>query len=307
MLMRSVSLCVLAGACVLSAVMSPGLAAADPPVECSKVNSRTGACLLWVSTSGGDGQAGDVSARRGAAEEISAEEGSRGDASPDPCTYTVAEPQPAPTSALWEGRSPADGVMYVQVYPRPDGSGLTTLLVFVPNGSAPPAGPPVDPRVLAEQAIASLVMRAPEIRMAPPPSSTSGLVGLPVWMWTERGEEFLGPTRQSVSAGGVTVAAVGEVSRIVWDMGDGTTVVCGAGTPYPPGAEGASPDCGHVYAQASSRHVPGGGPWPITATSTWTITWSGGGLSGIETLELSSSAELFVGELHVLNQDEGSR
>ncbi|WP_231851805.1 hypothetical protein [Modestobacter italicus] len=181
------------------------------------------------------------------------------------------------------------------------------MLIFVTNNSAPPAGPPVDPRALAKQAIASLVMRAPEIRLAPPPGSTSGLVGLPVWMWTERGEEFLGPTRQSVSAGGVTVAAVGEVSRIVWDMGDGTMVTCGAGTPYSPGAEGKSPDCGHVYAQASSRHVPGGGSWPITATSTWTVTWSGGGLSGTETLELSSSSELFVGELHVLNQDGGSR
>jgi hypothetical protein len=142
--------------------------------------------------------------------------------------------------------------------------------------------------------------------MAPPPGSTSGLVGLPVWMWTERAADTVGPVEQSASAGGVTVTAVGQLSRIVWDMGDGTTVSCGAGTPYPPGAEGESPDCGHVYAQASSRHVPGGA-WPVTATSTWTITWSGGGLSGTETLELSSSAELVVGELHVLNQDGGSR
>lgn len=217
----------------------------------------------------------------------------------------MAEPQPSPDSVIWQGKTAADGMVYVQVCPRVDGSGLAAVLVFVANGAAPPA-PPVDPRVLAEQAIASLVMRAPEIRMAPPPGSTSGLVGLPVWMWTEPGEEYLGPTRQSVSAGGVTVTAVGEVSRIAWDMGDGTTVVCGAGTPYVPGVVGESPDCGHVYGQASTRHVPGGA-WPVTATSTWTITWSGGGLSGTETLELSSSAELVVGELHVLNQDGGSR
>jgi hypothetical protein len=279
-------------------------AMAAPPVDCAKQDAQTGICLVEATSPGQDADAasvaGDVSPGAG--------QPTGGDASPqNPCTYTVAEPQPAPTSALWQGQSPANGAMYVKACPRVDGPGLTTMLVFVPNGSAPPAGPPVDPRVLAEQAIASLVMRAPEIRMAPPPGSTSGLVGLPVWMWTERGEEFLGPARQSVSAGGVTVTAVGEVSRIVWDMGDGTTVACGAGTPYPPGAGGESPDCGHVYAQASSRHVPGGGPWPITATSTWTVTWSGGGLSGTETLELSSSAELFVGELHVLNQDGSSR
>jgi hypothetical protein len=279
-------------------------AMAAPPVDCAKQDAQTGICLVEATSPGQDADAepaaGSVSPGGG--------QPTGGNASSvNPCTFTAAQPQPPTTSALWQGQSPADGAMYVKVCPRVDGSGLTTMLVFVPNGSTPPAGPPVDPRVLADQAIASLVMRAPEIRMAPPPGSTSGLVGLPVWMWTERGERFLGPARQSVSAGAVTVAAVGEVSRIVWDMGDGTTVVCGAGTPYTPGVEGESPDCGHVYAQASSRHVPGGGSWPITATSTWTITWSGGGLSGTETMELSSSAELFVGELHVLDQDEGSR
>ena len=279
-------------------------AMAAPPVDCAKQDAVTGICLIEASSPGQDADADPVAVGGNSG----AGQPTDGDTPPqDPCTYTVSHPQPPPTSALWQGQSPADGAMYAKVCPRVGGSGLTTLLVYIPNGSAPPAGPPVDPRVLAEQAIASLIMRAPEIRMAPPPGSTGGLVGLPVWMWTERGEEFLGPTRQSVSAGGVTVAAVGEVSRIAWDMGDGTTVVCGAGTPYPPGAEDESPDCGHVYAQASSRHVAGGGPWPITATSTWTVTWSGGGLSGTETLELSSSSELFVGELHVLNQDGGSR
>ncbi|WP_299956491.1 ATP/GTP-binding protein [uncultured Modestobacter sp.] len=279
-------------------------AMAAPPVDCVKQDAQTGICLVEATSPGEDADvvpvAGDDNPGGGGP--------AGGDTAPqNPCTYTVPQPQPPSTSAVWQGQSPADGTMYAQVCPRVDGPGLTTMFVFIPNGSTPPAGAPVDPRVLAEQAIASLVMRAPEIRMAPPAGSTSGLVGLPVWMWTERDEEFVGPTRQSVSAGGVTVAAVGEVSRIVWDMGDGTTVVCGPGTPYSPGAGGGSPDCGHIYAKASSRHVPGGGSWPITATSTWTVTWSGGGQSGTETLELSSSAELFVGELHVLNRDGSDR
>ncbi|WP_448642307.1 ATP/GTP-binding protein [Geodermatophilus sp. URMC 63] len=278
-------------------------AMAAPPVDCAKQDAQTGICLVEATSPGQTaGGSTDVGSDDAGESQTTTGDGS----APDPCMYSVAEPQPPPDSVVWAGKTAADGVVYVKACPRIDGSGMAAVLVFVGNGAALPAGPPVDPRVLAEQAIASLVMRAPEIRMAPPPGSTSGLVGLPVWMWTERGEAFLGPTRQSVSAGGVTVTAVGEVSRIVWDMGDGTTVVCGAGTPYTPGSERESPDCGHVYAQASTRHVPDGA-WPVTATSTWTITWSGGGLSGTETLELSSSAELLVGELHVLNQDGGSR
>ncbi len=298
MLIRRTGL--IAGVALLAAIGLPGAAAGAPPVDCVKKDSLTGVCLLVASAqyarAGVDAE-NDVNAGGGR------EPGEESSAA-NPCTYTVAKPQPAATSWLWAGGSPNDGVMYLQACPRPDGSGFTTLLTFVPNGSAPPAGPPVDPRVLAEQAVASLAMSAPQIRMAPPPGSTGGLVGLPVWMWTEPREEITGPTRQSVSAGGVTVTAVGQVSRIAWDMGDGTTVVCGAGTPYPVGATGPSPDCGHVYERASSRHVSGGS-WPITATSTWTVTWSGGGLSGTETLQLSSSAELFVGELHVLNQVGG--
>jgi len=161
----------------------------------------------------------------------------------------------------------------------------------------------VDPRLLAQQAIASMALRAPNIGMAPPPGSASGLVGLPVWMWVERSADSTGPVEASASAGGVTATAVAQVGQVTWNMGDGHILTCGLGTPYVQGTEGASPDCGHVYAEASSRHVPGGGSWPITATSTWTVSWSGGGQSGTETLELSSAAELFVGELHVLNQD----
>lgn len=193
--------------------------------------------------------------------------------------------------------------------PRPAGfsAGVWTGLIFLSNGAEAPDAPMVDPRLLAQQAIDSMALRAPNIGMAPPPSSGSGLVGLPVWMWVDRTAETTGPVRASASAGGVTVIAVAEVGQVSWNMGDGHIVTCGLGTPYTAGVEGASPDCGHVYARASSRHVPGGGPWPITATSMWTVTWSGGGLSGTETLELSSSAELFVGELHVLNQDGAVR
>lgn len=301
MLKRIFRLAVVVAAPVLIGVTSPGLAGADPGVECSRTDPRTGSCLLWVSTPGGSSTSSGVGAGGG--------QGVGGGASPPECTRAVANPQPWIGHPVWAGHRPEDGMIWAFTCPRPAGwgSGVWSGLIFLANGTGSPAAPVVDPRILAQQAISSMPLRGPEIRMAPPPGSASGLVGLPIWMWVERSPESTGPARASASAGGVSVTAVGEVSQVTWDMGDGTTVVCGAGTPYTPGVEGPSPDCGHVYAQASSRHVPGGGPWPITATSTWTISWSGGGLSGTETLELSSSAELSVGELHVLNQDGSSR
>ncbi len=298
---------------VVTVVLSGGVlgllvatAGADP-VECAKRDALTGVCLL---TAGAPGSSDTGGAESGAAvDSVGAVRLDAGEGPPDPCTYTVADPQPAPSHPVWGGLAATDGTVYLELCPRADGygSGYRTEFVFVAVGEDPPAGPSVDPEVLAEQAIAAMPLQAPVIRTAPPPGSAGGLVGLPVWMWTEPGEQTSGPAQGVASAGGVTVVAVGRVSQVAWDMGDGTTVLCGIGTPYRPGDTGRSPDCGHVYDRASTRHVPALGGWPVTATSTWTITWTGGGLSGTETLQLSASAELSVGELHVLNQDGGRR
>ena len=289
----------LAAASVVAVVAVPGVASADPAVQCVQSNPRTGTCLVWASSPGSSGpdSLGSSGTAQTAAEV----------AAPNPCTYKVADPQPWIGSPVWAGHRPEDGTIWMFSCPRPEGfgPGVWSGLVFIPNGAPAPAAPPVDPRQLAQQAIASMNLRAPQIGMAPPPGSTSGLVGLPVWMWVERSGETTGPARATASAGGVTVTAVAEVGQVLWNMGDGHTVTCGLGTPYHEGAGSFSPDCGYVYAQASTRHEPDG-RWPITATSTWTITWSGGGQSGTETLELSSPAELFVGELHVLNQNGSS-
>lgn len=286
---------------VIASTLSSAMAA--PPIACAKKDAQTGICLVEASSPGqatGEVSGVDAGGPQGTDEAASP---------PNPCAYTVADPQPWSGHPVWAGHRPEDGTIWTYTCPRPAGfgSGLWSGLIFLANGAGTPAGPPVDPRVLAQQAISSMTLRAPEIRMAPPPGSVSGLVGLPVWMWVERSADITGPARASASTGGMTVTAVAQVSEVLWDMGDGSTVTCDLGTPYVDGAGTASPDCGYRYAQASSRHVPGGGPWPITATSTWTITWSGGGMSGTETLSLSSSSELFVGELHVLNQDGASR
>lgn len=300
-MLRAFRLALLA-AVMLAASGTVTSALAAPPVECAQRDAQTGICLVQA-TSPGDGGDQSIGVNSGAGHGVAA-------ANPPPtCTRTVADPQPWIGDPAWAGHRPEDGKVWLFTCPSPAGfgSGVWTGMIFLTNGAGSPAAPVADPRVLAQQAIASMTLKAPGIGMAPPPGSTSGLVGLPVWMWVDRGGDTTGPARASASAGGVTVTAVAQVSQVLWNMGDGNTVTCGLGTPYADGAgTTASPDCGYVYAQASTRHAPGG-RWPITATSRWTITWSGGGLSGTETLQLSSSAELFVGELHVLNQDGGLR
>ncbi len=165
--------------------------------------------------------------------------------------------------------------------------------------------PPVDPRVVAEQAIARLQVEAVEIGMAPHTLSEDpdslGLVGLPVHMWAEApGASTVGPTSATASAGAVTVTATARLDRVVWSMGDGTSVTCtGPGTPYDP-ARGAapSPDCGHRYTTTSAGRPSDA--FTVTATSYWVVDWVGGGQSGQVTFDLSSSDQVRIGESQVV-------
>lgn len=161
-----------------------------------------------------------------------------------------------------------------------------------------------DPRDLAQEAIAELIMHAPTIRTAPPQGSAGTVVGMPIWLWTEQTPQTAGPVSATASAGEVSVTATARVAEVRWDMGDGSSLLCGLGTPYPPqGTDRPSPDCGYSYQMASTNHIPGEGPWPVSATSTWEITWVGGGMSGAQTLELTASGSMLVRELFVLNGD----
>src|SRR3954449_604521 len=201
---------------IAGAVLAPGAASAAPGAACQQTDPWTGVCLVWVQEDPeSDAGSGDGDGVTGVP---------AGDA--NPCTYRLAQPQPAITNPVWAGQNPQDGAIWMLICPTPLGLGADDwiALVFIPNGVAPADAAPVDPRQLAQQAIASMVMRAPEIRTAPPPESRSALVGVPIWLWTERSAGITGPTQASASAGGVTVTAVGSVSAVVWDMGDGNEV-----------------------------------------------------------------------------------
>ncbi|MFB7512883.1 ATP/GTP-binding protein [Streptomyces sp. NPDC056144] len=219
---------------------------------------------------------------------------------PPECTQAKkVEPQPASDSGIWEGQDPAKGaVLYMRTcrYFMADGSStmITETLVGGPGG---PAAPAVDPAVLAQQAADQMTLRGPDIGIVPKPGGM-GLVGMPVYMWTERGPETYGPNTASASAGGITVTATAKVQRIVWQMGDGKTVTCTTpGTPYKPAyGKRPSPDCGHRYAQPSLV-----GAFHVVATSTWTVDWQATtGQSGQMTQTRRSAVDIRVGELQAV-------
>jgi hypothetical protein len=148
-------------------------------------------------------------------------------------------------------------------------------LVWLSDAEAP------GPAELGRIAASRLLLPRPEV-VVNPPAPAPQLVMLPTWLWVE--ETWWSVSRSaSASVPGVTVTATATPIRVVWSMGDGTTVTCeGSGTPYTSevgSPASASPDCGHIYRRASSAQP--GGLFEVSATVTWQVSWSGGGASGV--------------------------
>ncbi|MFD7824564.1 ATP/GTP-binding protein [Streptomyces sp. NPDC059780] len=218
-----------------------------------------------------------------------------------PCEIRKLDPQPGPGSDLWEGHKPGDGAIYVNTCASSgmgEGTDGAVGLAFWAADQPPPGVPP---EVLAQRAVDQMLLKGPAIGITPKPGGR-GVVGMPVYLWTEKGPETYGPNTASASAGGITVTATAKVSRIVWQMGDGKTVTCTtAGTPYKAAyGKKPSPDCGHRYEAPSS--TTGSGTYHVTATSTWTIGWEAtSGQSGQLTEVRDSAVDITVAEVQVLN------
>ncbi|MFD9483617.1 ATP/GTP-binding protein [Streptomyces sp. NPDC059991] len=221
--------------------------------------------------------------------------GSSGTDSKLKCQYTKIEPKPPAAHPAWKGKNPAKFDMYFMScsdggMDNPDG------FIVVPQGHPPV--PQVDPRELAQRAVDSMTLLGPDI--ASPRANGRYTVGVPMWMWVNQSATTYGPNTASASAGGITVTATAKVSKIVWAMGDGATVTCnGPGTPYTSSQTMAkSPTCGHAYATTSADAQ--GSQFPVTATSTWEITWQGGGQAGQLSEVRRSAVPVTVGEVQVV-------
>lgn len=125
-------------------------------------------------------------------------------------------------------------------------------------------------------------------------------VGIPVWAWVANPtSEQWGSQTISDTIGGVTVSLTATATALWWDTGDGQQIACGMGTPFDinywankPAQD--SPDCGWRFTKT--------GMYTVTAISTWTVEWEGGGESGqIMMPSTSTSTTVQVGELQSVN------
>ncbi|MEV8597330.1 ATP/GTP-binding protein [Streptomyces sp. NPDC052012] len=281
-----------AAAAVLAGILTPAAHAAD---------SGTGLCRgtsLYVRVCAKDSTS--TPGRKGPDGNGTASAARPGASDGPKCTYTKLNPQPPDTNlAVREGRKQGGkGAIYRVMCPATGRIGV----VWIPDGGQAPAQPAIDPEVLAQRAVDAMKLTGPDI--ASPRADGRYTVGVPMWLWVRQGPTTYGPATATATAGDVTVTATAKVTSISWDLGDGTTLTCtGPGTPYRESTGIAdSPDCGHRYTQASSGRP--GERYPLTATSTWTITWevaAGGTDSGEFTETRSSTVGVRVGEVQVLN------
>ncbi|WP_328383715.1 hypothetical protein OHQ88_14285 [Micromonospora zamorensis] len=226
------------------------------------------------------------------------------------CSY---EGQTVP--CVVDGLGVWDGSCYVSRVPPPPGGrtdgywSIRTCGVYGGVASQTPATWSADPpagilpsyQELAQRAIAQMNLDGPSIGIAPQ-TNGAGLVGLPIWLWNTVSPSTWGPITRTAAVPGRSVTATARAQKIGWNMGDGNSLTCTEpGTAYQPSyGNKMSPDCGYAgYARPSSTQP--GGRYTVTATTSWLVTWSGGGgNTGSQTVDLSSTTTIDIDELQVI-------
>ena len=168
--------------------------------------------------------------------------------------------------------------------------------------------PPVDPRALALQAENSLQLPAPVVHLNP---SGASIVNLPTWLWIDA--SIWHSQSVSASAGPVSATAVATPVSVSWSMGDGGGLNCdGPGTPFLPAqpVSGQSTGCAYTFARTSAGEPssdgnPNDGAFDVTATVTWSVSWTAQGAAGggtLPTLFTSTSTPVRVEQVESIDE-----
>jgi hypothetical protein len=216
------------------------------------------------------------------------------------CTYQKANVPGDPSSELVNPPPPptpgAQGSWYFYDCTA-TGNMLATGVMWVPANQ-----PAVAPAVLAQEAYKWLPAPPPGIQTSPA-ATFDQVANVPTWLWVEPATWGVRRATASVPNESATVTATPVM--VTWTMGDGSQVVCrGPGTAYTGGDPARpSPDCGHTYQQSSAREP--GLRYPVTATTTWRITWVATGVAAASgtfaPLQRTSTTALRVAEAQTVN------
>ncbi|MEU9554950.1 hypothetical protein [Streptomyces fumanus] len=157
---------------------------------------------------------------------------------------------------------------------------------WVENGEAPPVKDAVTPKILAELAYNRVRLPSTEVSLAPAGTTK---VNLPTWAWLDKAAFRSVSVTASLNAGGLNIQATTTAKPVALTLEPGTadaethpasgTCVFNAddsiGEPYTKGKADRTPPCGITYLRSS-----GDGTFPLRATVTWDITWTGTGATG---------------------------
>jgi enoyl reductase len=153
-------------------------------------------------------------------------------------------------------------------------------IFWVDEGDSPPANieNAVTPEILAELAYAEIRVPSTKVTLAP---AAQTKVNLPTWAWLDAADFKPVSVTASVPVIGIEATATAEPISLRIEPGTKDAVtypasgVCGInngriGEPYAKGKADQTPPCGVKYLRSS-----GDGTYPLQATVTWKIEWTG--------------------------------
>jgi len=198
---------------------------------------------------------------------------------------------------------------YVNKSYPPGWDACTEDYFWVDTGDAPPAGieNAITPEILAGLAYAEIRVPGTEVTLAPTETTK---VNLPTWAWLD-GAEFK-PVSVTASVPDIGISATATAEPVSLEIKPGTpdaqtypaSGVCGIdgrriGEPYRKGDADRTPPCGVKYLRSS-----GDGAFPLQATVTWEIHWTGtGGAEGnLPDGEFGATQDVVVQEIQAINR-----
>ncbi|WAC96217.1 hypothetical protein [Streptomyces sp. NA13] len=181
---------------------------------------------------------------------------------------------------------------------------------WVDTGDAPPADVPeaITPEMLAQLAYAELRVPSTEVKLAP---EVETKVNLPTWAWLDGATFKPVSVTASVPLLGMTATTTAEPvslriepgtadARLHPASGECALVDGSIGERYARGKADRTPPCGVTYLRSS-----GDGTFPLQATLTWKISWTGTGVNDEQPLpdgSFGAQQPVTVREIQAVNR-----